>query len=126
VSAYRHSRLRDDLPGYISMGLVVVFIITVAIFYVVKSNHSETVSFTVSSKERVCESGKGGCKYLVFTEEGEVFENKDRKLQGKTRSSDLQGCLKPGQRYDNVKVIGWRNGWLSWYRNIMEVPACPI
>lgn len=87
------------------------------------------VSFTVSDKERVCDTGEDRtvtCRYLVFTEEGTTYENTDSLFRGKTRSSDLQGCLKIGQRYDNVKVVGFRNGFLSSYQNIISVPACNV
>ena len=79
------------------------------------------VRITVTEKERIVESDGDNVTsyYLVFCE-GETFQNEDAFLHGKFRSSDLQGKLKVGETY-NVKVFGWRIGFLSMYRNIVKI-----
>jgi len=79
------------------------------------------VTVTVEEKERVCESGNGGCKYLIFTDQG-TFQNSDSLLEGKFDSSDVYSDLKVGKTYV-VKVAGFRQGILSMYPNIIEVVA---
>lgn len=73
-----------------------------------------TVEFTVNHKER---TGGDNGKYLVFTDEEGVFENKDSVLFLKFDSSDVFNQLKEGGEY-SCDVYGWRFGLFSWYPNI--------
>jgi hypothetical protein len=83
---------------------------------------SEVVTITISDKERVTVKNGDSItnKYLVFTEAGEVFENTDSLLYLKFSSSDVQGHLRNGEKYE-VKVAGWRIPFISSYRNIISV-----
>lgn len=91
-----------------------------------------TQRVTVVDKERqVKDNGDGGIdsKYIVFTDK-EVFENTDSMIRGKMNSSDVQGQLHVGCDYD-ITAYGFRNNWLSIYRNISKVEhvkteACPV
>ena len=78
----------------------------------------ETVSITIKDKERVVDRDGQGSRYLIWTDD-ETFENVDSLIKGKFNSSDLYGKLEEGKTYD-CKVYGWRNGFFSWYRNIIE------
>ena len=78
---------------------------------------ADTVTFTVSEKERIM--SRNSSKYLVFTE-SEVFENSDSLMRWKWGSSDLYGELKEGATY-KADVYGWRIPFLSMYRNIVSV-----
>lgn len=82
----------------------------------------DTVRFTVDDLERITESDGETVtsKYLIFTEEGETFENTDSLWRWKFDSSDMQGQLDEGKTYD-ARVYGWRIDWLSSYRNVFEV-----
>lgn len=77
----------------------------------------DTVDITIADKERVNYSNES--KYLIYTEEGETFENRDSLIRGKFDSSDLYGRLKRGSRY-RCRVTGIRNKFFSWYRNIVS------
>ena len=79
------------------------------------------VQITVTEKERIVKSNGEDVEsyYLVFCED-ETFKNDDALFHGKFRSSDLQGKLKVGETY-NVKVFGWRVGFLSMYRNVVKI-----
>lgn len=79
----------------------------------------ETVTITVKDKERVVDSGGGEARYLIWSEDGETFENTDTLIKGKFNSSDVYGQLERGKTY-NCKVHGWRNGFFSMYRNIIN------
>lgn len=82
---------------------------------------SDNVDFTVRDRERIV-TGSGestSSKYLIFTEEGEVFENTDSWLRLKFNSSDVYGQLEEGEDY-NCDVYGWRIPFFSMYRNIVD------
>lgn len=87
-------------------------------------NTSETVTFTVTGKERIVETSGSGetlsvdSKYLVFTDV-ETFENTDMLFAGKFNSSDVQGKLFVDSTY-TATVYGWRIPFLSMYRNLGE------
>ena len=76
------------------------------------------ITFTVKDKERVVDRDGQGSRYLIWSDD-ETFENVDSLIKGKFNSSDLYGELEVGKTY-NCKVYGWRNGFFSWYRNIIE------
>lgn len=76
------------------------------------------IIFTVKDKERVVDRGGEGARYLVWSDD-ETFENVDSLIKGKFDSSDLYGKLEIGKTY-SCKVYGWRNGFFSMYRNIIE------
>jgi len=82
---------------------------------------TDEVTIKVTEKERVVK-GSGDeieSKYMIFTED-EVFENVDDIFFLKFKSSDLNKDLKVDSTY-NVKVVGWRIGFLSAYRNIVKI-----
>lgn len=79
----------------------------------------DDVIITIQEKDRVVDKSGDGAKYLVWTEEGEVFKNTDYLLFGKFNSADLQGQLHEGKTY-SCHVAGWRVPLFSWYRNIIK------
>lgn len=83
-----------------------------------RSGDSGGAYLTVEDKERIMESSEHS-RYLIWTEEGEVFENTDQLMVGKFNSSDIQGQLKVGKKY-HCSTIGIRNQFFSWYRNIYD------
>jgi hypothetical protein len=89
----------------------------------------DSVTFTVSDKERIVESSGEGIssKYLVFSP-GETFENTDAWWFLKFNSSDIQGRFQVGRTY-TAQVYGWRVQAFSMYRNIISVkiePESPV
>lgn len=71
----------------------------------------------VTNKERISESD-GTSRYLVWTE-NETFKVEDSWLFLRFRSSDDYGRIANGS-VCNLKVNGWRVGFFSAYRNILE------
>ena len=75
---------------------------------------------TVTDKERVVTGNES--YYLVFTElengDVRVFRNVDTWMRGKINSSDVQGKLNVGVRYQ-FGVAGWRIPMFSKYENII-------
>jgi hypothetical protein len=104
------------------IGVCVLLLAAVFSYPIAYRSSAETMTVTVSDKERTTSvSGESTIsRYLIFSEEGEVFENTDSVLYLKFDSSDVQGHLKRGQKYE-VKVAGWRIPFLSSHRNIIRV-----
>ena len=76
----------------------------------------DTIQVVVTEKERVV--SENSSKYLIFTE-NETFKNTDTIWAWKWNSSDLYGKIKKGGEY-KMRVYGFRVGFLSWYRNIVD------
>jgi hypothetical protein len=102
-------------------GIIAVVFGAIVILTLLYYTSAETVTITVTDKERIVESNgeSTSSKYLVFTDT-EVFENTDDLFLWKFNSSDVQGKLKVGEKY-TVLVIGWRVPLLSMYRNIVNI-----
>ena len=90
-----------------------------------EQSNKQSVTFTVESKERRCDSDGGSgvtCAYYVYGTNGEVFRNEDAIVFGdhtKFDSATLQARLHVGQRY-TVQTIGWRVPWASMSPNIIS------
>lgn len=90
--------------------------------YAVYNSTKETVTAKVIDKERIVErdaEGNASSKYLIFTNV-ETFENTDSLWAGKWNSSDVYGRIQEGQICE-FTVVGFRVGWMSMYRNIIEL-----
>lgn len=107
--------------GIIVLGLL-GFGLLVGIFLLpdlITLSSQDDVTITIQDKERIMDRDGSGSKYLIWTEEGEVFENTDQMFMGKFNSSDLYGKLERGKTY-KCHVSGWRNEFMSWYRNLIR------
>ena len=76
------------------------------------------VQFTVSKTD--IKKNNGSDKFLVFTKDGEVFENTDSWWCWKINSSDLHGVFQEDSTY-KVNVYGIRSNLFSTYRNITKI-----
>lgn len=103
--------------GKFIMFIVLLFVILIG-YSVVYYNTSEIIEITIKDKERITEGKRS--KYLIYTENEEVFQNTDSFLFLKFNSSDLYGKLDKTKTY-KVKIVGWRIPFLSMYRNIIEI-----
>ena len=106
-----------------NLGVIIITVFVVFMFAasgLVTYATTYTDSFTVKSKERICESGnKSECKYLIYTDKG-VFENTDTIWYLKYNSSDIYGQLDEGELFI-AKITGFRVPFLNMYKNIVEV-----
>ena len=124
IKTYSNGELQKSKSGFIGavvllavavlLGAIIVGICNFAGSYL----HNETVTFTVTEKERIMDRDGSGSRYLIWSE-NETFENIDSLVKGKFNSSDLYGKLKVGETY-TCEVYGWRNGFFSSYRNIVK------
>lgn len=114
----RHQKrmVRNGVAAAVIGGIVITG--GVVAYQVTHPEHD--VTFTVKSKERVCDSGKNGsCRYLIYTDKG-TYENTDSLIKGKFNSSDVYGDINPGTKYD-ARVRGIRSGFFSMYPNIITI-----
>lgn len=117
----------DDFEGAAGCGCIVLFLAGLVIagmigFFAAHSSE-RTVTITVMKVESHCNGSD--CKYLVFTKNadgtpGTVYEDTDAWEFGKFNSSDVYAQLQSNHTY-KADVEGWRNGFLSWYPNILSV-----
>jgi hypothetical protein len=105
--------------GFIIFLIIAAFVGCIA-YNVNWYNSQTTTIITVESKD--IKNYDKSSKYLIWSKEGEVFENTDSWMFGKFNSSDLYGKLKIGQKY-RVLVVGWRIPLYSMYRNIIEIKS---
>lgn len=113
-SAYARQMLRTGLL----IGVVVAAILAPIALVVSSYTTRTTTEVVVFDKERVCESGGGACRYLVFTDDT-TYRIGDSVLAGRFSSSDAYGQIRSCHRYELVHY-GWRIGLLSMYPNIVS------
>lgn len=120
---YEKKKTRKAVAWVITSVLVVIIAFGISFAY----NTTETTYIiTVTDKERVTQrSGdRYSSKYLVFgkDENGNslVFQNTDTFWKWKWDSSNIQGELDLGNKYQ-ITVVGFRVPFFSMYENIVEV-----
>ncbi len=98
--------------------VLVAAIVAVSGFFYLSSRTTETC--TVESKERTTHvnDGKSTQQKLVYTDECGVLTVDDNFFLGKFNSADTYGKLKEGKTYE-IESVGWRNGFFSWYPNVL-------
>lgn len=115
-----------DGSAFLIGAAIVLVIIGVVIWTVLYFGSRTTIQgCTVDSKDRgvtVTSDGEGNTTsktdYRVYTDCG-VFQVEDNFFLGKFNSADTYGSLKEDHTYD-LEVIGFRNGFFSWFPNILS------
>ncbi len=97
--------------------LIIVLALIGGGVYLYEHGTQSTVTFTVKQLED--QPTKNGHQYMVFTTDGQAFENVDAKLHGKNDSSNLQAWLTVGHTY-TCPVYGVRNFVVSSYKNLLD------
>jgi hypothetical protein len=82
-------------------------------------NERDTIC-TVIDKDR----GENQGGYRIYTEQCGVLEDTDSLWRGKFNSADVWQQIQPGHAYQ-MKIVGWRFGFLSHFPNILEVQEAP-
>jgi hypothetical protein len=116
MDRYGRSRGGAGVALLIILGVLVVAVVGVGPIQSYGKHKHATV--TVSDKQRVCDSGQGTCRYLVFTDRGTYRVSDSILFAGRVTSSDFYGRLRVCDRY-NITTYGWRIGLLSEYQNII-------
>ncbi|UOR02022.1 DUF1523 family protein [Leucobacter allii] len=83
-------------------------------------NREQHAACTVEDKDRAIDS-EGAPSYRVYTDCG-VFTIADNLFEGQFNSADTYSDLEIGATYE-LETIGWRNGFLSLFPNIVEAKA---
>lgn len=107
-----------ELVAFIAVMAAVLVVIFVGLFCA-GYYQEEDVVITVKDKERVVDRGGESARYLIWSKEGDVYENVDTFIKFKFNSSDIYGQLEKDKTYV-CRVYGWRNGFFSMYRNIVK------
>jgi len=106
-------------------GLVGLVFLLIAILVILPITYSLTYAFTTGSetitiKEKWVKYSGEDAKYLVSSEDGQVFQITDTYIKLRFDSSNLYAEIDEGETY-NVKTQGWRFGLLSDYKNILSI-----
>lgn len=88
--------------------------------HAIASRYQRTVTATVKSKERVA-AGQSG-RFMIWTQEGDVFEVADNRALWLFDSANRYGQMDPGHRY-RLRLCGWRWPITSSFENIIRVEA---
>ncbi len=106
------------------IGVIVVMIVLLAVsvvaYNVAYAFTSGTEVITVNEKWSKVKGDDA--KYLVSSEDGQVFQVTDSWIKLRFDSSNLYANLDEGETY-NVKTQGWRFAFLSDYKNILEIES---
>lgn len=110
---------RQNESGVVVVILLVVLVLLGGfIFEIARNLNRHPVEFTVNKTERVVNPDGQGAKYIVYTSNG-VYENTDSFLNMKFNSADLYNELQPNKKYE-CTAIGFRNGFFSWFENLID------
>lgn len=110
---FQYERPGRSIAFFLAACLLIVLATSIGSCVMYKANDS-VIEITVKDKERIERHG-----YLVYTQEGEVFEITDTLAYMRFDSAETYGALTPDKKY-KVKVAGWRVPLLGLYRNIIN------
>jgi hypothetical protein len=104
----------------IGIVVIVLIVIVTACSSLVAAIGANIVSeTTITVEERIGAHGEYG-RYLIISEEGEMFTVEDNIFRLQFDASDRYIQLKENQRYV-ITCTGWRIQLFSWYRNIVDI-----
>lgn len=106
---------KKGLIGILLVVVVAVLIMTYPISYALTSGEE-----TITVKDKWVKYHGNDAKYLVISEDGQVFEVSDSIIRWRFDSSNLYADIDIGNTYD-IKTQGWRFAILSDYKNILEI-----
>ncbi len=100
--------------------IIVVIIIFVAWFaygiaYAFTTGHEE-----ITIKDKWIKYSGEDAKYLISSEDGQVFQLTDSLVKVRFDSSNLYAEIDEGETY-RINTQGWRFAFLSDYKNILDV-----
>jgi hypothetical protein len=103
------------LGGWLLGSVVVLGIVGTAVLYFTTQT---SVTCTVTDKDRTT-TAEGVSDHRVYTEDCGTFKVGDEWLLGAFNASDTYSQIEIGDTY-NFDVVGWRNGFLSLFPNILS------
>lgn len=112
-------------PPRTRCGILIMVTLAVVTLFLAKTFLVHDDYITIDSKGERCPSGKNSCFYVVFSKEGEIYENVDMISHFKFNSGSLQAKLQVGERY-KVTLAGWRIPILSMRENIIRAEEADV
>lgn len=97
------------------VALLIISCISYGLIYAFTTGHE-----TILVKEKWVKYSGEDAKYLVSSEDGQVFQITDSIIKLRFDSSNLYAQLDEGKTY-NINTQGWRFALLSDYKNIIDV-----
>ena len=103
---------------------IIIFLALITLIILVGIGYSLGYALTVGEetitiKEKWVKYSGDDAKYLISSEDGQVFQITDSILKWRFDSSNLYAYLEQGETY-NIDTQGWRFGFLSSYKNIIR------
>lgn len=118
----RGARRRDHVRVLAAVAGAIAFVGVVAAFPVYgitwSNTHESHQGCTVDDKDRASKKD-GGSDMRVYTSCG-VFSVADDVIVGQWNSADIFSRIEVGRTYD-LGTVGWRNGLLSSFPNIVSI-----
>ena len=106
---------KKGLIGILLIIVIAVLLITYPVSYAFTSGEE-----TITVKDKWVKYHGSDAKYLVSSEDGQVFEITDSIIRWRFDSSNLYADIDVGNSYD-ISYQGWRFAFMSDYKNIIEV-----
>lgn len=102
----------------------VLMVLVVGLLFISWIGYSITYALTsgqenIVIKEKWTKFSGQDAKYLISSEDGQVFEISDSYIKMRFDSSNLYSNIEEGQKC-NIKTQGWRFGLFSDYKNILK------
>lgn len=97
--------------------LLAVFVIGIIGYNLIYALTSGTETITI--KEKWVKYKGEDAKYLISSEDGQVFQITDSFVKWRFDSSNLYAELEEKKTYE-IETQGWRFGFLSDYKNIIK------
>jgi uncharacterized protein (UPF0333 family) len=109
---------KKGLVGILLLIIVIaILMITYPISYAFTSGEE-----TITVKDKWVKYHGSDAKYLVSSEDGQVFEITDSIIRWRFDSSNLYADIDIGNSY-SIKTQGWRFAFMSDYKNIIKAEA---
>ena len=105
---------KKGLIGILLIIVIAVLLITYPVSYAFTSGEE-----TITIKDKWVKYHGNDAKYLVSSEDGQVFEITDSIIRWRFDSSNLYADIDVDNSYD-ISYQGWRFAIMSDYKNILE------
>jgi hypothetical protein len=117
-SSFPNRRFRINPFIFVGIFAVVALVIAGLGSYAYAQTEATYTNCVVTKTDRTTNSDNQS-QARVYTENCGTFEVSDNLFKGQFNSADTFGALVPGETYD-FETIGFRNGFLSIFPNILE------
>ena len=120
LSCYNNVSLSNK-KGFLGSLIFIAFVVIVSILVVYSVAYAFTYGEeTITIKEKWIKYHGQDAKYLISSDNGQVFQITDSWIKWRFDSSNLYASLDEGVTY-RVNTQGWRFAFLSDYKNILEI-----